>query len=73
MTTRPADPVTAARCRLLSWSIATFIAGDPGLNARHDRALADLEDADPAIGRAALGEVAAVFDEARAAVGWMQP
>lgn len=29
--------------------------------------------ADPVIGRAALGELAAVLDEARAAVGWVEP
>ncbi|MGW6531428.1 hypothetical protein [Streptomyces venezuelae] len=71
MTDRP-TPVnlhTAARSRLLSWARDLYIAARPDLAARHQHALARLEDPDPAVSRAAVDELSAVLHEAIDAIG----
>lgn len=66
---RPVDLTTYARIRLLLKARDLWIAGDAGLNARWQRAQAQLREPDDAAIDAGLEEVGNVLHEAVEAVG----
>jgi hypothetical protein len=66
---RPVDPMTNARIRLLIKARDMWIAGNPDLNERWERAQQQVHDPDDAVVYAALHEIRNVLREAVEAVG----
>ncbi|MCX5528978.1 hypothetical protein OG785_45370 [Streptomyces sp. NBC_00006] len=66
---RPVDPMTHARIRLLIKARDMWIAGNPDLNERWERAQQQVQSTDDAVLYAGLEEISSVLREAVEAVG----
>lgn len=66
---RPVHPMTHARIRLLIKARDMWIAGNPDLNERWQRAQEQVQSTDDAVVYAGLHEISSVLHEAVEAVG----